>query len=62
VLCRRWSAQDAQGAETGAARVLQNRERCWGLGLWIAEEKPRLAFVGWFALKYITKTAEIEFG
>ena len=49
-------------AEEGVARVLLNYEKFPGLGLWIGEEKPRLAFAGWFALKYIPKTVEIEAG
>ena len=49
-------------AEEGVARVLLNYEKFPGLGLWIAEEKPGLAFAGWFALKYIPKTVEIEVG
>ena len=49
-------------AEEGVARVLLNYEKFPGLGIWIAEEKPHLAFAGWFALKYIPKTEEIEVG
>jgi len=49
-------------AEEAVPRVLLNYEKIPGLGIWIADEKPRLAFAGWFALKCIPKTVEIEVG
>lgn len=49
-------------AAEGVARVLLNYEKFPRLGIWIAEEKPSLAFAGCFALKCIPKTEEIEVG
>lgn len=49
-------------AEETVPRVLLNYAKFPGLGIWIAEEKPYMAFAGWFALKYIPKTEEIEVG
>jgi RimJ/RimL family protein N-acetyltransferase len=48
--------------EEGVARVLLNYEKYPGLGVWIAAEKPGLDFAGWFALKYIPGTEEVEVG
>src|SRR5258708_6674139 len=33
-----------------------------GLGVWPAEERATGAFVGWFCLKYVPKTVEVEVG
>lgn len=49
-------------AEEAVPRVLLNYGKFPGLGIWNAKEKPHLAFTGWFALKYIPKTEEIEVG
>jgi RimJ/RimL family protein N-acetyltransferase len=33
-----------------------------GLGVWPAEERATGAFIGWFCLKYVPKTVEVEVG
>jgi RimJ/RimL family protein N-acetyltransferase len=33
-----------------------------GLGVWPAEERVTGAFIGWFCLKYVPKTVEVEVG
>jgi len=33
-----------------------------GLGVWPAEERATGRFIGWFCLKYVPKTAEVEVG
>jgi RimJ/RimL family protein N-acetyltransferase len=33
-----------------------------GLGVWPAEERASGAFIGWFCLKYVPKTVEVEVG
>jgi RimJ/RimL family protein N-acetyltransferase len=46
----------------GLARQQRYYELYPGLGAWLAKRKDDGAFVGWFCLKYIPKTVEIEVG
>ena len=46
----------------GLARMRRYYDLYPDLGAWRAERRADGAFVGWFCLKYIPKTAEIEVG
>ena len=44
------------------ARVTKYYRNYPGLGVWSAEERDGHAFIGWFCLKYVPKTVEVEVG
>ena len=44
------------------ARAVDYYDRFPGLGVWPAEERATGEFIGWFCLKYIPKTVEVEVG
>ena len=44
------------------ARSVRYYERYPGLGVWPAEERTTARFIGWFCLKYVPKTVEVEVG
>ncbi len=43
-------------------RIPRNYRRYPGLGTWRASRRDTGAFVGWFSLKYIPRTVEVEVG
>jgi RimJ/RimL family protein N-acetyltransferase len=43
-------------------RIARNYRRYPGLGSWRASRRDTGAFVGWFSLKYIPRTVEVEVG
>lgn len=51
-------------AEVAAAmrRIHRNYRRYPGLGNWHASRRDTGAYIGWFTLKYIPKTVEVEVG
>lgn len=49
----------AQGAVTRSIKYYRDYP---GLGVWPAENRRSGAFIGWFCLKYVPGTAEIEVG
>jgi RimJ/RimL family protein N-acetyltransferase len=48
--------------EAGLARIVRYYDRYPGLGVWPAQERPTSRFIGWFCLKYVPKTVEVEVG
>ena len=48
--------------EAAVARSLRYYDRYPGLGVWPAEERKTGRFIGWFCLKYVPKTVEVEVG
>ncbi len=44
------------------ARNLKYYRNYPGLGVWPAEERTTRAFIGWFCLKYVPKTVDVEVG
>lgn len=53
---------DKEDVKTGIQNVLNNYKKYPGLGLWICERKEDKGFIGWFCLKKLEKTEEIEIG
>jgi RimJ/RimL family protein N-acetyltransferase len=43
-------------------RIRRNYRRYPGLGTWRASRRDTGAFIGWFSLKYIPRTVEVEVG
>ena len=59
---RRQADRRARGRRGDAAHPAQ-LPRCYpGLGTWRASRRDTGAFIGWFTLKYIPKTVEVEVG
>jgi RimJ/RimL family protein N-acetyltransferase len=56
------STLSREAVARGLARSQRYYELYPGLGAWRAERADDGAFVGWFCLKYIPKTVEIEVG
>ena len=56
------ATQNRHGAEIQLARLMSYTEKYPGLGFWVVEQKPKNKFIGWFALKYIPDTVEVEIG
>jgi RimJ/RimL family protein N-acetyltransferase len=48
--------------DAGLARSIRYYDRYPGLGVWPAEERATGRFIGWFCLKYVPKTVEVEVG
>jgi len=44
------------------ARALKHYRTYPGFGVWPAEERATRTFIGWFCLKYVPKTVEVEVG
>ena len=51
-----------EGAKTRLARIVRNYENYPGLGVWATEQKSSGKVIGWFVLKYIPNTVEVEIG
>ena len=49
-------------ADVAIARARRHYRDYPGLGVWPAEERVSGAFIGWFCLKYIPATIEVEVG
>jgi len=53
-------------AESAVSAVLERVQRYYGmypdLGVWAAQRRADGAFLGWFCLKYIPRTVEVEVG
>ena len=49
-------------AERAVTRSMKYYSNYPGLGVWPAEERGSGAFVGWFCLKYVPATVEVEVG
>ena len=56
------AVDDREGAKNRLARFMSHYEKYPGLGYWVAEKMSAREFIGWFALKYIPKTVEVEVG
>lgn len=56
------SPRSREQTRAGIVRTQRAYDFYPGLGLWIAEQKPRLQFIGVFALIYIPDTVEVEVG
>lgn len=56
------AVDDREGAKNRLARFMSQYEKYPGLGYWVAEKMSAREFIGWFALKYIPKTVEVEVG
>ena len=56
------ATDDREGAKNRLARFMSHYEKYPGLGYWVAEKISTREFIGWFALKYIPKTVEVEVG
>lgn len=48
--------------DAALARSVRYYDRYPGLGVWPAEERSTRRFIGWFCLKYVPKTVEVEVG
>jgi RimJ/RimL family protein N-acetyltransferase len=46
--------------DAALARSVRYYDRYPGLGVWPAEERATGQFIGWFCLKYVPKTVEVE--
>ena len=51
-----------EGAKTRLARIVRYYENYPGLGVWATEQKSSGQVIGWFVLKYIPNTVEVEIG
>ena len=56
------STQSRAATENAVMRSMKYYANYPGLGVWPAEEKESGAFIGWFCLKYVPQTVEIEVG
>lgn len=56
------ATDDREVAKNRLARFMSHYEKYPGLGYWVAEKISTREFIGWFALKYIPKTVEVEVG
>jgi [ribosomal protein S5]-alanine N-acetyltransferase len=56
------ATDDREAAKNRLARLMSHYEKYPGLGFWAVEHKSKNKFIGWFALKYIPKTVEVEIG
>lgn len=56
------ATDDREAAKNRLTRFMSHYEKYPGLGFWAVEQKPKNKFIGWFALKYIPKSVEVEIG
>jgi RimJ/RimL family protein N-acetyltransferase len=56
------ATDDREAAKNRLTRFMSHYEKYPGLGFWAAEQKSKNKFIGWFALKYIPKSVEVEIG
>jgi RimJ/RimL family protein N-acetyltransferase len=56
------ATEDHEGAAERLGRFLRYPKIYPGLGWWAAEEKSTKKFIGWFALRYVPGTVEVEIG
>src|ERR1700693_5415755 len=62
----RYIGDGSVGTRASAAAAISRTRKHYrnypGLGVWPAEERASGAFIGWFCLKYIPATVEVEVG
>jgi RimJ/RimL family protein N-acetyltransferase len=62
----RYIGDGSIGTRASAAAAISRTRKHYrnypGLGVWPAEERASGAFIGWFCLKYIPATVEVELG
>jgi RimJ/RimL family protein N-acetyltransferase len=62
----RYIGDGSVGTRASVAEALARTAKYYrnypGLGVWPAEERAGQAFIGWFCLKYVPKTADVEVG
>jgi RimJ/RimL family protein N-acetyltransferase len=62
----RYIGDGSVGTRASVAEALARSTKYYrnypGLGVWPAEERDGQAFIGWFCLKYVPKTVEVEVG
>jgi ribosomal-protein-alanine N-acetyltransferase len=56
------STETSAATEKAVARSMKYYANYPGLGVWPAEDRESGVFLGWFCLKYVPKTVEIEVG
>jgi RimJ/RimL family protein N-acetyltransferase len=56
------STENREATERAVARSMKYYANYPGLGVWPAEDRKSGAFLGWFCLKYVPQTVEIEVG
>jgi RimJ/RimL family protein N-acetyltransferase len=56
------SIDTREAAERAVTRSMKYYRNFPGLGVWPAEDREKGVFVGWFCLKYVPETVEIEVG
>ena len=48
--------------EVNLRRIRKGYRTNYGLGIWRAERRDSRAFIGWFCLKYVPRSTEVEVG